>query len=125
MKLSFIELIPLQQIFPIESKLPFKTAYTFAKLGEILEKELKFYYNKMKEIINEYSEKDEEGNPIMTENGASVRIMADRIEECQAKMEELGKIEVDLGDISFTEDSLTNLELTTSQAMALMPLIKE
>lgn len=124
MKLTFSQLLQIQQIYPINDKLPFKTAYTFAKLGEIIEQELKFYYTKMNEVISEYSIKDADGNPELTPDGNSIKINPDKLEECQKQFEELHNVEVDIGDITFTEEALEALTLTTQQAFALMPLIK-
>lgn len=124
MKLTFSQLLQIQQIYPINDKLPFKTAYTFAKLGETIEQELKFYYTKMNEVISEYSIKDADGNPELTPDGNSIKIDPDKLEECQKQLEELHNVEVDIGDITFTEEALEALTLTTQQAFALMPLIK-
>lgn len=124
MKLTFSQLLQIQQIYPINDKLPFKTAYTFAKLGEVIEQELKFYYTKMNEVISEYSIKDVDGKPELTPDGNSIKIDPDKLEECQKQLEELHNVEVDIGDITFTEEALEALTLTTQQAFALMPLIK-
>ena len=124
MKLTFSQLLQIQQIYPINDKLPFKTAYTFAKLGEIIEQELKFYYTKMNEVISEYSIKDSDGKPELTPDGNSIKIDPNKLEECQKQLEELHNVEVDIGDIVFTEEALEALTLTTQQAFALMPLIK-
>jgi len=124
MKLTFSQLLQIQQIYPINDKLPFKTAYTFAKLGEVIEQELKFYYTKMNEVISEYSIKDADGKPELTPDGNSIKIDPNKLEECQKQLEELHNVEVDIGDITFTEEALEALTLTTQQVFALMPLIK-
>ena len=124
MKLTFSQLLQIQQIYPINDKLPFKTAYTFAKLGEVIEQELKFYYTKMNEVISEYSIKDADSKPELTPDGNSIKIDPNKLEECQKQLEELHNVEVDIGDITFTEEALEALTLTTQQAFALMPLIK-
>lgn len=125
MKLMFSQLLPIQQIYPITDKLPFKTAYKFAKLGEVIESELKFFQEKMQEIITTYSEKDENGQPVLTEDGASIKIQETQVTECQKEINELNKVEVDIHDIYFTIEELESLSLTTQQVYALMPLIKE
>lgn len=106
-------------------KIPLKTAYKFNKLLNALEKELSFYQEKINEIISEYSQKDEDGNPILSEDKTSVQIVKDKIEECQKKMEELSNIEFEINDISFTLDELENIDLTVLEVRSLMPLIKE
>jgi len=106
-------------------KIPLKTAYKFNKLLNVLEKELSFYQEKINEIISEYSQKDEDGNPILSEDKTSVQIVKDKIEECQKKMEELSNIEFEINDISFTLDELENIDLTVLEVRSLMPLIKE
>lgn len=106
-------------------KIPLKTAYKFNKLLNVLEKELSFYQEKINEIISEYSQKDEDGNPVLSEDKTSVQIVKDKIEECQKKMEELSNIEFEINDISFTLDELENIDLTVLEVRSLMPLIKE
>lgn len=106
-------------------KIPLKTAYKFNKLLNVLEKELSFYQEKINEIISEYSQKDEDGNPILSEDKTSVQIIKDKIEECQKKMEELSNIEFEINDISFALDELENIDLTVLEVRSLMPLIKE
>ena len=106
-------------------KIPLKTAYKFNKLLNILEKELSFYQEKINEIISNYSQKDEDGNPILSEDKTSVQIVKDKIEECQKKMEELSNIEFEINDISFSLDELENIDLTVLEVRSLMPLIKE
>lgn len=106
-------------------KIPLKTAYKFNKLLNVLEKELSFYQEKINEIISNYSQKDEDGNPILSEDKTSVQIVKDKIEECQKKMEELSNIEFEINDISFTLDELENIDLTVLEVRSLMPLIKE
>ena len=125
MKLMFSQLLPIQQIYPITDKLPFKTAYKFAKLGEVIESELKFFQEKMQEIITTYSEKDENGHPVLTEDGASIKIQESKVAECQQEINELNNVEADIHDIYFTIEELESLSLTTQQVYALMPLIKE
>lgn len=106
-------------------KIPLKTAYKFNKLLNVLEKELSFYQEKINEIISEYSQKDEDGNPVLSEDKTSVQIVKDKIEECQKKMEELSNIEFEINDISFALDELENIDLTVLEVRSLMPLIKE
>lgn len=125
MKLMFSQLLPIQQIYPITDKLPFKTAYKFAKLGEIIESETKFFQEKMQEIISNYSEKDENGQPALAEDGASIKIQEAKVAECQKEINELNNVEVELPNIFFTIEELEALSLTAQQAYALMPLIKD
>lgn len=108
-----------------DEKIPIKTAYKFNKLISILEKELKFYNEELAKIIEQYAEKDENGNPVISEDKTSIQIRKDKINECQEKTEELGNIQFEIEKIFFTIEELNNIKLTILEMRNLMPFIKE
>ncbi len=102
-----------------------KTSYKIAKLFDEIEKEVDFYAKKLKEIITQYSQKDENGNPKFSEDGAQYLIQSEKITECQEKLSELENIEVTLPDYKFNIEEFGELKLTTNEVRALMPLFGE
>lgn len=102
-----------------------KTAYKISKILDAVEKEFAFYQTKFTEIINEYSEKDENGQPVLINDGQGVKIQPDKISEAQIKMVELEAIEVDLNTSPLTLDELEGLEISISDMQILSYIIEE
>lgn len=102
-----------------------KTAYKISKILDAVEKEFTFYQTKFTEIINEYSEKDENGQPVLINDGQGVKIQPDKISEAQIKMVELEAIEVDLNTSPLTLDELEGLEISISDMQTLSYIIEE
>lgn len=127
MKLNMNQGIELQGLLLRlkDEKIPIRTAYKFNKLIPILEEELKFYNTEFAKIINQYAQKDKNGNPILSEDKTSIQIIKDKIDECQQKIEELSSIEFEVKGVSFKIDELKNINLTILEMRSLMPLIEE
>lgn len=102
-----------------------KTAYKISKILNAVEKEFEFYQTKFTEIINEYAEKDENGQPVLINDGQGVKIQPDKISEAQIKMVELEAIEVDLNTFPLTLDELEGLEISISDMQTLSYVIEE
>lgn len=102
-----------------------KTAYKISKILNAVEKEFEFYQTKFAEIVNEYSEKDENGQPVLINGGQGVKIQPDKISEAQTKMVELEAIEVDLTTSPLTLDELEGLEISISDMQTLSYIIEE
>ena len=102
-----------------------KTSYKIAKLFDDIEEEVNFYTKKLKELITQYSQKDENGNPKFSEDGAQCLIQPEKMAECQEKLSELESIEVTLPDYKFDIEEFGELKLTTNEVRALMPLFGE
>lgn len=106
-------------------KISMKTAYRLAQLANAIENELKFYREKVQAIIAEYGEKDENGNPVSTENGEGIKLVAGKENECLLAMRDLQELEVTLPDIKFNIEDFGNAELSTSAIGAALPFIEE
>ena len=102
-----------------------KTAYKISKILNAVEKEFEFYQTKFVEIINEYSEKDENGQPIMTDGGNGVKINPEKITEAQTKIFELEAIETELNITLLSLDELEGLEISISDMQNLSCIIEE
>ena len=108
-----------------DQKIPLKTAYKLAQLSKAIEGEVGFYQEKLRAIIKEYGQLDEEGNPILTEEGTGVKLRAGVEEECYNAMNELQEIEVTLPDVKITADELENMQLTIIEMNYIIPFLKE
>lgn len=110
-----------------QKELPLRTLYKVDKLIKLVAKEKDFYQNHFQSIVNTYAERDEQGNYLYTDETAeAVKIIPDKIAECQSKMNELINIEItDVPDVSFTFEELDSLTLSYAEARPLMIFIKE
>ena len=106
-----------------ETKIPFSTGYKMKKINDQLTKEVEFYYQSLREIIQTYTEKNEDGS-IKIENDNYI-IQKDKIEECNQKLDELNQLEVEVTDTYFTAEELISFEITIETLEALSPFIKE
>lgn len=110
----------------IDKKLPIKTSYKLTRFFNQLEEEAKFFNETLQKIIDEYGQKDENGNFIFTDNGQGVKIKEDKYNDCMGKIEELNSIEVKLNYTpSFTLEELEGLDLEMKYINLLMPYISD
>ena len=110
-----------------QKELPIRTLYKVDKLIKLVGKEKDFYQTQFQALVDTYAERDENGNYLYTDNSAeAVKIIPDKIAECQSKMNELVNIEItDVPDISFTFEELDSLTPSYAEARPLMNFIKE
>lgn len=110
----------------INKKLPIKTSYKFTRFFNELEEEAKFFNETLQKLIDEYGQRDDDGNFIYTDDKQGVKIKPEKFQECTAKIEELSTLEVTLNYIpEFNLDELDSLELEMKYIELLLPFIKE
>lgn len=105
-------------------KMPLKTTYKFTKLIKQAEEEITFYQTKFQEIIENYGAK-ENGQFKLTADGSSIAIIPGKELECNEKIYELRNIEVNIDNIKFSIDELSNLDISISELSCLMSLIED
>lgn len=129
MKLKMSDSIQLYDLFTKIVKdagiLPIRTAYKLSKLLKATESDHEFYVNNLNELIQTYAERDENGNPALTEDGNGIRIRKDGLEEFEWKINSLWTIETTVPDIKLTFEELEGLKLTVEEVSALEPFIEE
>lgn len=104
--------------------LPARIAYKFAKLLKTISIEAEFYRTQYSLYIEEYGERDENGNLIFT-NDKSIKIIPSKLEECKNKFNELNQFEIELPTISFSLEELESLNITMNDILILDPFIEE
>ena len=124
------EVIELSNLYETikDIKMPLKTSYKFSRLMRQVQTEIEFYQTKFKELVDEYAERDNNGEYIYSDDGQSISIIKGKEQECNEKIAELQNLDVDIKDISFSFDeleTLENLNLSVAQMSCLIPLIKE
>ena len=97
-------------------------AYKIMKLIKNTQNDCDFYQEKFNAILNEYGEKDENGQFIQAEGG--IKIQDGKMDECTAKVKELNETEVELPNIKFTLDELSPYSFSISDMMLIDELIQ-
>ena len=105
--------------------LPFTTAYRINRLIHGLDEAWTFFTESMTALIQQYGQKDNEGNFVYTEDGQSILLIPETAAEANTKMMELGQVDANLPDITFTPEEFSKLELSAWEVEVLMEFIKE
>ena len=105
--------------------LPIKISYTLARASKKVKEDVDFFTGKFQEIINEYAEKDENGNFVYTEGNQFIKVIDGKEDECQAKIAELESLETELDIEPISIDDLGDIEIDPDTLRKIMPLIKE
>ena len=109
----------------VNDKLPVFIAYKLMKLLKGLEEDVNFYRTKMSEIIDEYAEKDPNGQALQWQNGGVI-IQNGKVDECNAKIKELEEMPVeDNGDIKFALDELAPINFSINEMLSLECYIEQ
>jgi predicted transposase YdaD len=106
-------------------KLSIKTAYRLARLAKVIEEEVQFYREKFQVILQEYGEKNENGQLVPTEDGSGVKLIQGMEEACFSAIHDLQELEVTLPDIKFNLEEFGDMELTTNDIGSILPFIEE
>ena len=125
--MKMYEILELQTLYNsiANIKLPLKTTYKFTRLMTRAEIELEFYQTKFQEIIEEYGDKDENGQYKLINNGQSVAIIPGKENECNIKLMELRNLEVPIDDIKFTVEELEKIDISIEELACIMSLIED
>ena len=108
----------------ISSKtMPAKTAYKVSKLCSALKGDAEFYTERLTQIIDQYGEKDDKGEPIINGNGCSIQ--KDTVDDCAAAIKELSEIEAAIPDAKIYLSELDGVELSPDDIAAIYDFIEE
>lgn len=123
--MKIIELLNAKEIFTpyFKEKLSPSLSYKIYKLCKFAEQEEIFYKQKMKEIIEEYAKRDENGKIIGS--GGQIKLIDEKLSEAQQKVLELKSIDVDVPNIRFTLDELSEIKLSVTDIAMLDGFIEE
>lgn len=105
------------------SAMPAKTAYKISKLSNFLKDDANFYTERLSQIIEQYGEKDENGEPVISGNG--YKIQEDKTDECAAAIKELSGIEATTPDTKIYLSELDGVELSPDDIAAIYDFIEE
>lgn len=106
-------------------KLSVFIAYKLMKLLKGLEEDVNFYRKKMSEIIDEYAEKDPNGQALRSQNGGVI-IQNGKADECNSKIKELEEMQVeDNSGIKFTLEELAPINFSVNELLSLECYIEQ
>lgn len=115
---SFFEKVKTQ-------KMSFKTSYKLTLLAQEIQKHIDYYQEQFRNLLLEYSKKDENGNPVPTEDGQGVLLVEETMNEAYQKLGELRELDVEVPDSKFSPDDFGDVELSPMEMTIIMPFIAE
>lgn len=126
MKMTMAEVLMINSLYPVfqEKKMPIKIAYKFSKLFGYLRNEVDFYYKSLNKIIDEYAEKDENGELIFLSD-ESIKLKPEYISRFKEETDSLLAIEVTIPDIKFNLEEMDGIELNISEVTTLSKFIED
>ena len=124
--MKMYEVLDLQVLYNsiANIKMPLKTTYKFTRLMKRAEEEVAFYQEKFREIVEEYGVK-ENGEYKLTPDRTSIMIVPGKEAECNAKLNELRNLEVQIDNIKFSVEELEGIEVSVAELGCLMSLIED
>lgn len=108
-------------------KLTLRAAYKIAKIQSAIADEILFYQTEFNKILEEYSQRDEEGNFKLSEDKQTILIKEDKLKECQLKLKELDDMEIELNieNILLDFDDFDSSEqISVSEINTILPFLK-
>lgn len=123
MKLSeSINFVPFYEKVKDQS-MPVPTAYKLSKIYKAAQEDVTFYQDKLRAILMEYGELDENGNLIPVDDGNAIKLKPDVQEDCLKAITELQNLESDIKFDPIPIDALSELSLTPSDLEGIMGFI--
>lgn len=107
----------------LHDRISYKTAYKLMKFMKASETQEAFYNEKIKELVNLYGKKDENGNFIYKKN--SVVLQPEHINDWASAVGELSETDVDNLEIKFMLSDFEEMKISTEEMIALSEFIEE
>lgn len=106
------QLLAARKVFTsrIGDKLPPAVAYKIMKFLKASDNEEAFYNDRLYKIFESYGVKDSKG--VLKVADGKINILPDKVEECQAQIDELDKTEVDTPNLALRIDELSPFSLS-------------
>ena len=124
--MKIYNLIQIKDVFSphYSEKLSVALSYKIYKLCNAIEQEEKFFNQKRQEIIDEFAQRDENGQIVVNDKGF-VQFDADKAEEAHKMLNDLSSVDVDVPNVKFKIDELSEIKLSVMDMAVLEPLIEE
>ena len=123
--MEIIKIIQAKEVFAphFQAKLAPSLSYKIYKLCKFAEQEEAFYNDKRRALIEEYAQRDENGE--IVNNNGMIALIPDKIAEARSAMAELDAIDVEAPNVKFTLDELSEIKLSVADIVALDGFIEE
>ena len=102
-------------------KMPVKVAYKLMQINSKLQSDLTFFQGRLQRILQDYGEKDENGQ--LMSNGEGIKIKPELMEKAQKEIDELNELEIVDPKITLDLDELEDLKLTPYDMAAIAPFL--
>ena len=123
MKISNIEILKPTLLILSQKDLPFRLSYKVSKFLDKVEKDSQFYTEKLRNIVQKYALRDENGEIIV--EGDNIKIAPFSLAAAEKELADLNDIDIEDPNIFFTLDEFEGLEIKPSELTGLLPFIKE
>lgn len=100
-----------------------RTAFKLARLFKALDNEFTMFNETRTKIVDKYTEKDENGNPVITETN-EYKLKEDQIGAFQEEMTNLLDTEISLDVDPIQIEDIESIENTPAQMMVMEPFIE-
>lgn len=123
--MNIIKVIQAKEVFApyFREKLSPSLSYKIYKFCKLVEQEEMFYNQKMKEIIEEFAQRNDNGG--IESNDGRIRIDSKRTNEANQAVKDLQSINVEVPNVKFTLDELSEIKLSVTDIVALDEFIVE
>lgn len=126
MKLTFNDALSFRNFYAKikDAKFPLRTGYRLNCLAKAIEPHFSFYQEQLAQIFNEYAEKDENGQIVRDETG-NLKILPDKIAECNVKLNELLAFEFEIEAKMLNISEIERIELSMDEIQGITSFITE
>ena len=114
--MKIYELIKIREELVSLSKnnLKLRSSFNIAKFLSLTEKDTQFFQDKVIELIQKYGARDDSGQFILENNGSSVQIQQEYLNECQRGLDEINNYEIEVPELKiYYTDLPEGLSVTT------------
>ena len=97
-------------------------AFKISRIIRELRKEVESFNTERDKIIRVFSEKDENGKPVLLENG-NIKIRSDLVKECNDEFEKLLGTSIEINAEKLDLDELDEIEITPKKMESILVLV--
>lgn len=99
-------------------------AFKISRIIRELRKEVESFNAERDKIIRVFSEKDENGKPVLLENG-NIKIRSDLVKECNDEFEKLLGTSIEINAEKLDLDELDEIEITPKKMESILVLVDD
>ena len=126
MKITYSEALSFRSFYSKikDNKFPLRTGYRLNCIAKAIDNQFLFYQEQLAAILNEFAEKDAQGN-IARDNDGNFKVPPEKIADCNMKLNDLLLFEIDIEAKPLNISELEALELEMDEIQGIMAFITE